>query len=413
MLRKVDDSGTTTSVHGAGRWRRVAIGVVALMTLLGSACGSTDDPADEAASVASGTTDTGADSGAPDGSDVPYPSPDWPLAEPQDHGLDPAELDDLAAYFESINSTCTVVIKDGHLVDSRYWNGTTIDTNQEVWSISKSITSMLIGVAQTRGLLDIDDPASDYIEEWRGTPSEGVTIRNLVSNDSGRYYSHASDSGLVAAGDQTGYALALDQQHPPGRHWDYNSSAIQTLEAVLENATGGSVEEFAQEHLFGPLGMSATIRDDDAGNDLMYMGTQAGCDDIARFGYLALHGGAWDGEQVVSRSWMTEATSASQDLMTGYGFLWWRNTDGRHYILEEAVGDERTDYPNDMQRVLVDDGSAFFPSAPADLVVGAGIQDQLLLVVPSEDLVIVRLGGLGGPGDFLTLIDEVFTRVTL
>lgn len=393
--------------RNTARRRLVVTSAVVATALLGSGCGFSDGDGE----ASTGPTVAEVDAASTEAPAVPYPADDWPVADPDDHGLDAAALDDLADYFESINSTCTAIVKDGYLVDSRYWGGTTVDTNQEVWSISKSVTSTLIGIAQDEGLLDIDDPASDYIEEWRGTPSGDLTIRNLVSNDSGLHYSQPSESGLVAADDQTAYGIARDQQYPPGMHWDYNSSAIQTLEAVLESATGESVEEFAQERLFGPLGMSATIRDDDAGNDLVYMGTQAGCDDIARFGYLTLRGGAWDGEQVVSEAWMTEATSPSQELMTGYGFLWWLNTDGRRYQLVPGDGDP-TSYPGNLERITVDDGSRWLPDAPADLVVAAGIQDQVLLIAPSEDLVIVRLGGLGGPGDFPPLVHEVFSRLT-
>jgi CubicO group peptidase (beta-lactamase class C family) len=367
--------------------------------ILGSACSPTTEALTGPTETSAVTTTVTAGPIGVEGTLVPYPDAAWPVAAPQDHGLEPAEVEDLANYFSGINSNCMAVIKDGYLVASRYWNGTTADTNQETWSISKSITSTLVGIAQDQGLLDIDEPASTYIDSWKGTPSESVTIRNLVSNDSGRYYDPKSDlvELAVVAEDKTAYAVGLEQQQPPGEYWEYNSSAIQTLEAVLEAATGQTVEAFAQANLFGPIGMSATILDDAAGNDLTFMGTQAGCDDIARFGYLTLHGGAWNGEQVVSEAWTDEATTASQDLMTGYGFLWWLNTDGRRFNRE---------------RVVTDDGSLFLPSAPPDLIAAAGIQDQILLIAPSQDLVIVRLGGPGGPGDFVVLIDEIFRRLS-
>ena len=152
-----------------------------------------------------------------------------------------------------------------------------------------------------------------------------MTIKNLISNDSGRYWDIDTDMRdmAVLAEDKTAFAIALDQQYPPGEYWEYNSPAIQTLEAVLHGGHRASRSSSSREEkLFEPLGMTSTILDDAAGNDLVFMGTQAGCLDVARFGAMILHDGAWEGDQIVSADWVAEATSASQDIMTGYGYLW-------------------------------------------------------------------------------------------
>lgn len=258
------------------------------------------------------------------------PGAHFATGRPEDHGLDPAALRALDQYYEANDSNCVAVVHDGVLVHERYWNGTDVGTDQEIFSATKSVTSFLVGIAQDQGLLDIDDPAADYIPEWRGTPSEAVTIRDLLSNDSGRHYDFETDYLEMAIGarDKTGFAVQLDQDDPPGTSWAYNNSAIQTLEAVLEEATGGDVAEFAEANLFEPIGMTSTISRDPAGNTLAFMGGQASCQDLARFGLLALHEGEWDGEQVVSADYVREATRPSQDLNSVYGFLWWVNSDG-------------------------------------------------------------------------------------
>lgn len=202
-----------------------------------------------------------------------------------------------------------------------------------------------------------------------------------MSNDSGRHYDTATDYGGMALGavDKTEHALALDQQHPPGTVWAYNNSAIQALEAVLERATGQPVGDFARENLFGPIGMTSRIARDSAGNALTFMGTRASCSDLARFGYLMLRQGVWENEQIVSEEWVDEATSPSQSLNSIYGYLWWLNSHGPR-LADQTDGE------------VVDDGSRWWPHAPDDAFAALGLGGQIVLVIPSEDLVVTRIG---------------------
>jgi CubicO group peptidase (beta-lactamase class C family) len=271
-----------------------------------------------------------------------------------------------------------VVTRDGELVGEWYWDGSSADRRREVWSVTKSITSTLVGIAQDRGLLDIDDRASDYIDEWKGTPSEEVTIRNLVSNDSGRFHDVDTDYVQMAskAPDKTAFSIALAQQHEPGTQWVYNNAAIQTLDAVLEEATGMPTGDFAEEALFEPLGMGTTIKEDASGNTLTFMGAQASCLDLARFGLLFLRGGEWDGEQVVSAEWVEEATQPSQDLNPAYGFLWWLNRAG-----DVGVGTGGAAREGELAE-----------GAGRDSFAALGLFNQIVGVFPSSGLVATRLG---------------------
>jgi CubicO group peptidase (beta-lactamase class C family) len=371
------------------RTPRIAVLLLAVLlalSLVAEACASDDSastdadadtPDDTAGTDDAGTSTTVGEDDADQA--AVFPGAEWTTADPAEHGIDQARLDELATQLEGFRSNCMAVIKDGYLLDVRYWNDTGEETNQEIWSASKSVTSTLVGIAQDKGMLDIDEPASKYIDEWQGTPSEDITIENLISNNSGRHWDFETDYLTMAAGaqDKTAFAIGLDQQFAPGEHWEYNNSAIQTLEAVLEEATGQPVGEFAEENLFGPIGMSSTIRTDPAGNALTFMGTQAGCLDMARFGYLALNKGNWDGTQVVSEEYMTEAAAASQELNTIYGYLWWRNSDGQRLRFTGEV---------------IDDGTWAWPDSPHDAFAAQGLGGQLSIVVPSENLVVVRLG---------------------
>ena len=339
----------------------------------GSAGGTTEE-----AGVLPAPTTTAVPVTAEPVDDRSWPVPDWEAVDPAEAGLDPAALADMAAAAERAGSECLVVTRDGALVGEWYWDGFDPQREREVFSVTKSITATLVGIAQDRGLLDIDDPASDYIEEWRGTPSEGVTIRNLVSNDSGRYHDFDTDYVQMAgrAEDKTAFSIGLTQQQAPGETWVYNNAAIQTLDAVLEEATGMPTADFATEALFEPLGMGTSLSTDASGNALTFMGAQASCRDLARFGLLHLRDGTWAGEQVVSSAWVDEATRPSQSLNPAYGFLWWLNREGDIGV---GTGDDARE-------------GSIAGAADSTSYAALGLFNQVVGVFPSSGVVVTRLG---------------------
>ena len=354
---------------------RCAAALVAALLILAAACGGSDNGQQQHAAPTTAATTT-----APTSSTVAsvFPGKDWAQATPASLGLDKSKLDELAAYLHEKRSHCMAVIKDGRLVYERGWNDFTTSTDQEIFSASKSFTSTLVGIAQDRGYLDINDKASKYITEWKGTPSENVTIKELLSNDSGRYWDLKTDYlKMIGSPDRTKFAIGLSQQYPPETHWVYNNSAIQTLEAVIERSTGQDMEAFAQKYLFGPIGMTSTIIRDKSGNPAAFMGVQASCRDAARFGYLFLEHGTWGKNQVVSKAWAKEATTKSQDLNTAYGYLWWLNSDGGWLGGKDG---------NTKQTGI------WWKGTPLDAYAALGLGDQIILVLPSQNMVVVRLG---------------------
>jgi CubicO group peptidase (beta-lactamase class C family) len=326
--------------------------------------------------------------------DVTYPGDEWAAVDPATAGFDPAALGRLDEAAAAAGSTCLVVTRDGAVVDERYWQGSTADTPREAFSVTKSVTSTLVGIAQDADRLELDDPAADYLPEWRGTTSEAVTVENLLRNDSGRHWDLATDyrDMAIGASDKTAFALALGQDAPPGDVWAYNNSAIQTLSAVLETATGEEPVDYARTHLFEPLGMAdSTLTTDAAGNALTFMGLRTTCLDLARFGYLMLRDGVWDGEQVVSSGYVEQATGrSSTELNAAYGLLWWLNRQGT--IATPALA-----------TTGIDDGSGarrgqLVPGAPDDAFWALGFRNQIVAVMPSEGIVAVRMGAAPPPG---------------
>jgi CubicO group peptidase (beta-lactamase class C family) len=316
-----------------------------------------------------------------------YPGDEWSTVEPADAGFDPAALDRLHESAGAAGSTCLVVTRDGAVVDEQYWIGATAETTREAFSVTKSVTSTLVGIAGDEGLLAVDDPAADHIPEWRGTDSAVVTVENLLSGDSGRQWDFATDyrEMAIAAPDKTAFAVGLGQDAPPGEVWAYNNSAVQTLSAVLESATGQDPAEYARSRLFEPIGMaSSSMTTDSVGNALTFMGLQTTCLDLARFGYLMLNDGAWEGEQVVSSDYVEQATGrSSTDLNAAYGLLWWLNQEGA--LASPALA-----------TTGVDDGvvrhGRLAPGAPDDAFWALGLRNQVVAVIPSEGIVAVRMG---------------------
>lgn len=308
-----------------------------------------------------------------------YPEPDWMTGVPEDHGMSSEGLAAMATVAEGFDSNCLVVTQGGVLVGEWYWNGFAPETDQaNVYSVSKSITSALVGIAVEEGKLDIDAPVG--VPEWQGSASEAITTRNLISNDSGRQWSFDVDYlQLGFATDQTQFAIDLGHDHPLGAWWEYNNAAIQTLERVLGTAIAGDLGEFADAQLFEPIGMSASFGRDTEGNPLTYQGVSASCRDLARFGYLYLRGGRWaGGVQVVPEVWVAESITPSTALNSAYGFMWWLNQPG-HWVLPSAP--------------LRNEGDGqIAPEAPQELFAAIGAFGQFVVIDPTTESVWVRLG---------------------
>ena len=374
--------------------RRLA--VLVTLVLVAGGCGSDAEPAADrdpttttvttttttAPSTSTTTTTTTTSLPVPPGANWPEPpGPDWPVTTLTDAGIDEGAFEAAVALAEEVDSNCLVVLHNGAIAFEQYWNDWTRDDDQSVFSSTKSVAAVIVGIAADQGHLDIDEPASNYLTEWQDTASEDVTIRSLLQNTSGRYYDFENDFvTFPSAPDRSAFAVGLEQQSDPDTVWIYNNSAIQTLEEVVERATGVDVGEFAETHLFSRIGMGVTMARDESGNPGFYSGLQAGCLDMARFAILSQRLGTWGDEQIVSDGFMADATSPRTALNEAYGYLYWINSDGRW---------DHTDPRRDRSK-------PFWPDVPLDAFGAFGLGDQITMVLPSHDLVVVRLGPPSG-----------------
>ncbi|PCJ54851.1 MAG: hypothetical protein COA70_03950 [Planctomycetota bacterium] len=297
---------------------------------------------------------------------APWPTVDWSTSTPQAEGMDPNGIRTAFQYGAAHGSNAMLVIRNGYIVAEWYAPGWAQDQQEDGFSMAKSVSSSLYGAAIAEGIFpDIDTKASTYIQEWNDPAHQDVRLRNLLSMNSGLHWDFFTDYIFLGlANDQNQFAINLDMDDVPGGTWIYNNSASQMLSAVFKRHTGVNIDRYAQRRLFNVIGMhDATWMQDNSGNTLTYRSVFASGREFAKFGYLFLRGGEWDGQQVVPRSWVRNSARPSQTENPFYGYLWWLNTGGMA-----------------MQDV------------PADAFYAAGAFVKRIYVVPSQDLVVIRLG---------------------
>jgi CubicO group peptidase (beta-lactamase class C family) len=315
--------------------------------------------------------------------------------------MDPAGLDEALAYAEQHNSTGVVILRGGRIVAERYWRGWTEETTQPIFSSSKSLTSVLIGMAiEDKALKSVSQQAADLIPSWRGTPKEAITLRHMLTMTSGIRVGAAAVSPDVDAFEQT---AALPLAHAPGAFWAYNTPVYRMLVHLIELASQETIDAYTTRKLAGPIGMSRSKWDCDPApnNRTNCTWYRSGLRDMSRFGLLVLRNGKWDNRQLVSAQWLKESTMTSQSLNESYGYLWWLNGKASHQL---------PGAPGVVQKGML------WPDCPADAFAALGAMDKKIYVVPSLDLVVARHGGAaavagGVEGGRMSFDNELLGRV--
>lgn len=309
-------------------------------------------------------------------------------ASPSPSPAPPPDFSELDRLVDASASTCTLVLRGDEVVHEHPAGSR--HASRRVYSITKSVVGVLLAVAAAEGALELDDPVARHVEDW-SDESRDVTVRHLMSMTSGREWSESLDRAMIGAGDQTAAALAVGQQDPPGTAWRYDNLASQVLSAVLESAVG-DVESFARERLFEPLRLADTSWNrDGAGRLTTYAGIVSSCADLARLGIMMRDGGVFDGRRILSAEAASDLVTTSSEDNAAYGLLWWNNAEGRVVEVRRAAG---FDVDREPFR------GRLAPSVPDDAFWALGWGNQLLAVVPSRDVVAVRLGPKpAGPDD--------------
>lgn len=337
-----------------------------------------------------------------------FPTAEWVQGDATELGFDAAKLEQIASEANP-GTACLLVIRHGKIAGEWYYNDWTPEKTDSVMSVTQAYSSTLIGLAQTKGLLDIDDKVSKYIPEWVGSDSEDVTIREILNHTTGRESTNSIGNTelhheLLAAPNPGEFAETLPQEHDPGSVWSQNLPAIELLNPILTAATGQDPADFAQENLFGPIGATNTrLTKNQSGVTWMHAFMETTCRDAARFGYLYLHQGNWNGTEVLSKDWVKEATHPSQEFNAGWGFMWWLNQPGSLVSIGNVLTPDY-DEPSNLKLV---------PDAPDDMYWALGFGGRFIQVHPASDTVVVRLGGsesTGQEADNMQLVTRVVTE---
>jgi CubicO group peptidase (beta-lactamase class C family) len=282
------------------------------------------------------------------------------------------------------HTRAVVVVKDGRIVAERYADNIGIDTPIYGFSAAKSVTSALIGALVRQGKLALYSPAPVAAWQTPGDPRHAITVDQLLRHTAGLALGSSLSASLGSAfepvnrmkymeDDKAAYAESIGLETTPGTAWNYHDGNTIILSQLIRNAVGGKpadVLRFARTELFDPLGMhNVTIEFDASGTPDGSTQMLAPARAWARFGQLYLNDGVVGGKRILPEGWVKYSASATPGGWIGYGAGFWTNLGdslGATYRIEHGW--------------------------PRDAFLAKGTLGQYVIVIPSEHLVIVRLG---------------------
>lgn len=306
----------------------------------------------------------------------PNNSATWDTMSAASMGYCTDSINALYDFLEQNDTKAFILLKDGKIVLEKYFGTFTIDSNWYWASAGKTLTAVLVGIAQQNNLLSINDTTSKYLgSSWTSctqAQEDKITIRHQLSMTTGL------DDG-VANADCT-QPNCLQYKADAGTRWAYHNGPYTLLDSVLQYATGNSINQLVNTWVKTPTGMNGIYIQQ--GSNKVYFSTARS---MARFGLLLLSKGKWNGTVVLSdTNYYNSMVNTSQSMNPSYGYLTWLNGKSSYMV---------------PQAQLVFPGSLNV-DAPADMFAALGKNAQLLNVVPSENIVWVRMGdvppGSGG-----------------
>ena len=290
---------------------------------------------------------------------TPLPGDDWDVSTPAEQGVDPklvAELYYKAAELETIKGL--LVVKNGKLIAEGYFNGGSVDEMFDRASATKSFTSALVGIALDQGCLSsVDQKMIDFFPEFAGQiedpRKEQITIRDLLQMRGGypdEEYTPPYMEILYFSDNwhHIPHLVDFPLTSEPGTEFAYSNLTSHLLGVIVARACDTDLQSFAQEHLFSPINAAVGDWYPDADDyKLGSMGIFVKARDMAKFGSLFLHGGEYQGDQVISANWVMESlqrysegikrggeTSSKYGSFrdVGYGYQWWSARVGKHHF---------------------------------------------------------------------------------
>jgi CubicO group peptidase (beta-lactamase class C family) len=289
--------------------------------------------------------------------DVPQKTDDdWEISSLNDEGIDPGKINELMlnilnGNIQDIHSV--LIVKNGKLVLEDYYHGYARNKTHRMMSVSKSITSILIGIAKDqKKIANIDKKIYEFFPSykdisWDDQKNE-IRLKHVLTMTAGLDWNawdysdtdlRNSTNAMTRSDDWIKFVLERKVIDTPGKNFVYSNGLTLLLGEILRNTTGLYADKFAEEYLFGPLGISdfswQKLPD---GTINTAWGLNLRPRDMAKIGYMILKGGQWNGKQIVSPAWVKESTKAhvEEDLLlgSGYGYQWWL---GRTFINNQNI----------------------------------------------------------------------------
>lgn len=282
------------------------------------------------------------------------------------------------------NTRAIVVMKDGRVVAERYADGVGVDTPLLGFSATKSVMSALAGIMVRKGALSLDRPVPIAAWQTPGDPRGSITLDHLLRHTAGLALGSSLSASLASvlepvnrmkfmATDMAAYAESIALETPPGTAWNYHDGNTIIMAHLIRQAAGGKASDlmrFARQELFAPLGMRhVTIEFDAAGNAEGSSQMLASARDWARFGQLYLNDGVAGGKRILPEGWVNYSASPTPGAWVGIGAGFWTN-------LGDSMG------------ATYRSGHGW----PGDAYFAKGTIGQYVIIIPSQRLVIVRLG---------------------
>ena len=300
----------------------------------------------------------------------PVGATSWETTSPAALGWNESAIQPLKDYLIQKNTKSLMVLVNGRIVLEEYFNGHAKDSSWQWNSAGKTLVAAATGIAQEEGLLNINTKVSQYLGfGWTSAPllkENLITVRHLLTMSSGL----SDSSELVIKPNLTYMADA-------GTRWSYHN-VFQKLMDVVAAASGQSYEAYFNSKLKSKLGMDGFWKE-----GLVFTVYHSTTRSMARFGILALNKGKWNGVQVLNEPYFTESINTSQAINPSYGYLWWLNGKSSY-----MVPGGQTVY-----------SGSLVPNAPSDMYAAMGAEDQRIYVVPSKNMVVIRMGNASNPSN--------------
>jgi CubicO group peptidase (beta-lactamase class C family) len=280
---------------------------------------------------------------------------DWTIANPESAGLRSEPLRDMIEWLDGFghaNIHSVLVVRHGRLLFEHYRPGEDEcwgeplgnvahgpDSKHDLRSVTKSVISLLLGIALDRKLINgIDVSIINWFPQYpdlRIPEKERITLRHLLTMSAGLEWNENvpftdpknSEIRMLRSADQYRYVLEQPVVAPGGQIWNYNSGGTLLLEAIIAKAADGALDDVASELLFKPLGITDYAWTKNLKSGILEVGgLRLRSRDLAKIGQLVVNGGNWNGRQIVSQKWVEESTAAHMgpaDLTYFYGYQWW------------------------------------------------------------------------------------------